>query len=138
MFEKEIKKLKTGDKDLRSFACLVGGIFILWGSVAGWRSHDFLVLPLAGGTILVIAGCIAPQSLKRIYLVWMRVGLCLGWVTTRVILVVLFYAVVFPIGLLGRMGGKKFLDLKFPDSADSFWRMRSREDNRMRDLERQY
>ena len=40
---------------------------------------------------------------------------------TRVILTVLFCLVVTPTGILARMFGKHFLDIKFDRNVDSYW-----------------
>jgi hypothetical protein len=46
----------------------------------------------------------------------------MGWCMTRLILIALFYLVVTPIGLLMRLLGKDFLELKLDrSSAVSYW-----------------
>jgi hypothetical protein len=47
-----------------------------------------------------------PSSLTQVYRLWMIVGEVLGWLNTRIILGVLFYALFTPIGLYMRLRGK--------------------------------
>ena len=51
----------------------------------------------------------------------MGFALILGSIMTRVILSVLFYLVITPIGLISKLSGKDFLDLKFDKSVSSYW-----------------
>jgi hypothetical protein len=55
-----------------------------------------------------------------------------------VILSVLFYLVVTPIGLLGRLFGKGFLDLKFNRNVDSYWIPKAKVKLEKSDYERQF
>ena len=47
-----------------------------------------------------------PRSLTQVYRLWMTVGEVLGWLNTRIILGVLFYALFTPMGLFMRLRGK--------------------------------
>jgi hypothetical protein len=44
-----------------------------------------------------------PASLGPVYRVWMRFADVLGWINTRIILGLVFFAVFFPIGLIMRL-----------------------------------
>ena len=43
------------------------------------------------------------KDLNFVYKNWMRIGLVLGWIQTRIILGVLFYIMITPIGLMKRL-----------------------------------
>jgi hypothetical protein len=51
----------------------------------------------------------------------MTLAILLGWLMTRIILIILFYLVVTPIGLLAKLSGKDFLNRKFNREAQSYW-----------------
>lgn len=40
---------------------------------------------------------------------------------TRVILIVLFYLIITPMGLLAKLFGTSFLDMKFKEKKESYW-----------------
>jgi len=64
------------------------------------------VWALVISAILIGAALINPQILKPAYKIWMRIGAILGWINTRIILAICFYAIIFPIGLVMKALGK--------------------------------
>lgn len=44
-----------------------------------------------------------------------------GWVMTRFILSLLFYLVFAPIGIILRMFGSNYLELKLDKNAETYW-----------------
>ena len=46
---------------------------------------------------------------------------------TRIILSILFYVILTPIGLISRLFGKQFVELRWDKSNDSYWNFRSNE-----------
>ena len=124
----EIKQIKTGDKELKNFGLLVGGIFIAFGLLMLWRGKPHFTVPIVIGTPLVILGVITPRLLKQIYLAWMSLGFIMGAIVAPIILTLLYFFGITPIGLLGRLTGKEFLDLKFKIPADSYWIPKAKRD----------
>ncbi len=119
----ELKRLKVSPKELRKFSYLVGAVLILIG-VAGIFKHwyDSAVAAIwIGAALLVLCGLVKPKLLRRVYLAWMGFAFALGWVVSRVILILLFYLIITPIGAAARLFGKKFIDISFPGSSDSYW-----------------
>ncbi len=63
---------------------------------------------------------------------------------TRLILSLLFYVVVTPIGLTLRFGltlrlfGKQFLELRWDKSKESYWNFRTNEDLQNKNYEKQF
>ena len=79
---------------------------------------------LAGVTrniTLELAADVTDVVLRPIQRAWMAFAIVLGWVMTRVILVVLFYVGITPIALIARLVGKRFLDLRFEPARASYW-----------------
>ncbi|MCM8775716.1 MAG: SxtJ family membrane protein [Candidatus Omnitrophica bacterium] len=135
----EVKKLKTGEKELRSFACLVGSIFALLGIYLLWRQSVYGGIALGVGLLLFAGGRFAPARLRSIYKIWMTLALILGWIMTRVILGLAFYGILTPIGIIGRACGKKFLNRGFRDeSVPSYWMARTKQKFEKSNFETQY
>ena len=61
----------------------------------------------------------------------------LGWVMTRVILSLVFYLIITPIGLLTRLLGEDFLALKKIDS-NSYWSYRDSSEELNQNYEKQF
>jgi hypothetical protein len=118
----EISQLDLSAKNLRKFALTVGPIFLLIAAWLAWKHHLTAAAILAFvGFSLTIAGAVAPQSLSGIYQVWMGFSFAIGWIVSRIIITILFFLAVTPIGLLARVTGKDFLDINMRVRRDSYW-----------------
>jgi hypothetical protein len=94
----------TDNKQLRSFGLTVGGIFAvigLWPVFGHSNDPRWWAVILAG--LLVVPALVFPKSLSWVYKRWMALGHVLGWINTRIILGVVFYFVVTPIGFIRRL-----------------------------------
>ncbi|GAX34056.1 SxtJ family membrane protein [Nodularia sp. NIES-3585] len=98
----EIRELDR--KGLRDFGLLGGAIAAgLFGSILPLIHHESLpILPWLIAAILWVWALIAPTTLNGVYQIWMRIGLVLGWINTRIILGIVFYALLMPMGLVMR------------------------------------
>ncbi|EFA72775.1 SxtJ family membrane protein [Cylindrospermopsis raciborskii] len=99
----QIKELDK--KGLREFGLIGGSIVaVLFGFLLPViRHHSLSVIPWVVAGFLWIWAIIAPTTLSFIYQIWMRIGLVLGWIQTRIILGVLFYIMITPIGFIRRL-----------------------------------
>ena len=107
--------------ELRRFGLTVGGIFALLALISWWRGH--VVAPSVMGALgvtLVGAGLAAPAALRPVERYWMRGAHVLGEVNARIILTVLFYLVIFPVGWVLRRF-RDPLDRSFTDGRASLW-----------------
>lgn len=93
-------------KELRNFGLIVGGIFLIigiWPLV--WRGEGMRLWALGLGAVLVPLGLLIPAVLAPVFKVWMKVGHMLGWINTRIILGILFYGLITPMGVVMRLFG---------------------------------
>lgn len=126
--QEELKNLDTSEKKLRRFGITVGAVFLaitLWMFL---KQYPILFQYLLGiiGILLMGIGISCPSVLKRIYKVWMGVAFAIGWIVSRILLVIIFYLVLTPIGLTARLFGKDFLDIRVKKVQDSHWIKRDR------------
>lgn len=77
--------------------------------------------PLVISAILMTLYFIYPKGIKPFYSGWMRIAGVIGWINTRIILAVIFYLFIMPIGLLLRFFGKLQYQPEPRESEDSFW-----------------
>jgi hypothetical protein len=104
-----IRRQRTGigAAEIRSFAWIVSAGLVLLVSGGSWyRGHGFHVWPVAVAVLLVGLAYAMPRAVRPIYSAWMAIGHVLGWINSRIILGIIFYAVFVPIGLVRRMGGR--------------------------------
>ncbi|MGK7877325.1 MAG: SxtJ family membrane protein [Xenococcaceae cyanobacterium] len=106
---------KLNRKELRDFGLLTGAIVaILFGLVLPWlRGHSLPQIPWIIAAILWFFAVLAPATLKPVYQVWMRIGLVLGWVNTRIILGIVFYGLIMPMGAIMRLFNRDPMARKF-------------------------
>ena len=107
---------------LRKFGLTTGGIIaVLFGLVLPW----IFGRPLPGWPWIVFGVLAAlalpvPNALGPIYRGWMRIGNVLGWINTRLILMLLFFVVLFPVGLVRRAFGSDPMRRKLDPNVGSY------------------
>ena len=94
-------------KQLREFALLIGvgfPLFIGW-LIPSLTGHGFRAWTLLVGFPALMIGLISPFLLNYPYKLWMKLGLILGWVNSRVILGFVYIIVLIPISFVMRLIG---------------------------------
>ena len=138
MLKEEIKIIKESRKDLRKFGISVGLVLLIISTMLFYFDKPFFIYLFAAGTFLFITGLLFPSALKPLNKIWMILAIVLGYFMSRVILVILYYLVLTPIGLLAKIFGKKFLTLKFKENKNSYWERRNGNIKSKIDYERQF
>jgi O-antigen/teichoic acid export membrane protein len=108
-------------KQLRSFGFTVGGIFALialWPIVVRAEDPRWWAMVVAG--CLLVPAVVFPKSLVWVYQGWMAIGHVLGWINTRIILGMIFYVIVTPIGMIRRWLGKDPMGRQLRPDLDSY------------------
>ncbi len=123
MFE-DLKNIKSGMQELREFGVVIGAILIVFADVAMFRGKAFGPYVLGIGFIFFALGLTFPAILRPLQKVWMGLGLVLGFFVSRIILSIIFFGVITPIGLLMKLSGKDILDERIEKSKLSYWHQR--------------
>jgi hypothetical protein len=138
MITEEIKNIKETEKDLKKFGITVGTVLILIAAVLFWKQKDGYIYFGIIGILLVLAGLIKPIILRPLNKAWMTLAILMGWVMTRVILIILFYIVVTPTAFFAKIFKKSFLDLKIDKSRNTYWEIRKGKQLQPEDYEKQF
>ena len=133
----EIKNITSTKKDLRNFGFTIGSILLVIALVLFFKEKDSDVYFFSIGLAFILSGIVLSFILKPFYKIWMTFAVIIGWIMTRIILAILFFFIITAIGILARLFGKDFLNLK-PDNRDSFWNMRNRDRELNQDYEKQF
>jgi len=116
-------------KELRDFGLIFGAIFVsLFGFLFPWLFSK--PLPIWPWYVLAVTGGLAiifPLGLKPFYKLWMKFGLVMAWINTRIILGIVFYLVFMPFGLVMKLFGKDLLSRKL-DSKIASYRVIAKDD----------
>lgn len=108
-------------RELRNFGLMVGGILCvvgIWPMVRyGEAIRLWAILP---GVLLVPLGLAAPTLLAPIFKIWMKIGHVMGWINTRIILGVLYFGLITPMGVVMRMFGWDSMSRALRQDAESY------------------
>ena len=115
---------RISKKQLRDFGYLIGfGLPLIIGwLIPSITGHAFRAWTLWISIPTLVIGIISPRFLKKPYQAWMQLGHLLGYVNSRIILGLVFIAVLQPIAFVMRAFGydplrsKKFNLLSFKES----------------------
>lgn len=108
---------------LRRFGLTVGGIFAmigLWPVV--FRGQAPRLWALVPGVVLMLGGLVLPRSLTHVHRVWIAAAEGLGWINTRILLSVVFYGLVTPMGFIMRRVGHDPMRRRF-EPGDGTYRV---------------
>lgn len=123
----------------REFGLIVGGIFVLLSSWWIYRgkfpSVRYVTLPL--GTLLVLLGIAFPRLLVYPNRAWMALAEVLSFVSTRIILAVVYFLVLTPIGVIKRWFGWDPLHRR-ESARESYWRPYSERQRDPKHYEKMY
>jgi len=118
----EIPELDS--KGLRQFGLMLGGILLLgFGLLLPWmwKWSNFPNLPWMGAGIVVITwALIAPDSMRGLYTGWMRVAMFIGNIVNSIILAIVYFMVITPMGIIMRMMGKDPMRRELDKSVVSY------------------
>lgn len=115
-------KSKFSDKrEWRKFGIGLAIITAAIGTVQLVLNKDLYFHFYAVSASSLLLGLVLPILLKPIFILFSYIGEVMGWIMTRLILSILFYAVVTPIGLIAKIFGNSFLELRISPPQESYW-----------------
>ena len=134
----ELRQLDTSNCSIRKFTLLVGCSLIII-SIWLWIK-DFSLISVftlsAFGLILILGGFIIPRQLIIPFKIWMGLAYSMGWIVSRMLLLIIFYMLITPIALIGKLFGNKFIEINFNEKKDTYWIQR--DSNKKIDYEKMY
>jgi hypothetical protein len=111
----------------RKFGLTLAIAFGVLAGISAWRGHG--IAPYVLGSLAAafgLAGLLIPGRLGPVFRGWMRFGLLLSKVTTPILLGVVYFLVITPIGFLLRLLGKNPLRHRLGGEGEgSYWVRRS-------------
>jgi uncharacterized YccA/Bax inhibitor family protein len=106
----------------RSFGLLFALIFCAlgtWGAVKNWPQFATITLFIVGAGLFPIL-ILKPQILAPFNKAWFLLGEMLGKIVSPIILGLIFFLMLTPIALIGKVIGRDALKLK-KRKTDSYW-----------------
>ncbi len=108
-------------RELRNFGLLLGAtIALVFGLVPRWRGRPLSAWPFLATLMLWIVAITFPSRLRIVHTIWSRLGAMLGWLNSRLVLIVAYVLWVVPLGLLMRSFGRDPLKRRFEAGLESY------------------
>jgi hypothetical protein len=121
LHEELTREEEVGGSSNRSFGLVFVVFFTIVAGISAWR-HGWMWPWAAGLAVAFLAvSFTVPDLLTPLNRAWTKLGLLLGRIVAPIVLGLLFFLSVVPIGLIMRVRGKDLLRLKFDRSARSYW-----------------
>jgi hypothetical protein len=104
----------------RSFGIVFFLVFLIIAAYPLTNSGDIRVWSLIISLIFLILGILDSKILTPLNKLWFKFGILLGKIVSPLVMGVIFFCVVTPIGLLMRILGQDLLNLKY-NLNKSYW-----------------
>ena len=104
----------------RSFGIVFFFVFLIIALYPIINSGELRLWSLLISIIFLILGLINSKILTPLNKIWFKFGLLLGKIISPIIMGIIFFCVVTPIGLFMRLLKKDILNLKF-SNLDTYW-----------------
>ena len=113
---------KLDRKGLRQFGFTFAGIIAaLFGVIIPWLfGLNYPYWPWVVLIVFSLWALLAPATIEPFYKLWMRFGLVLNYVMSRIILGIVFYLVVLPTGFIMRLKGHDPMNRRFDEALESY------------------
>lgn len=105
----------------RTFGLVFAAVFVIIGVLPAVLGRSMRLWSLALAALFFAIALAAPGLLGPLNRLWTRFGLLLHRIVSPVVLGIMFFLVVTPIGLVMRAFGKDPLRLRFDKGARSYW-----------------
>jgi hypothetical protein len=122
----------------RAFGLVMAGACCVIAGFGFWAGTSHWPLWLATAIAFAIVAWLWPAILAPLNRFWFRLGRALHRVVNPLVMGLLFFAVVTPVGLLMRLCGKRPLALQFEREAPSYWLVRNESELQPGPMTKQY
>ena len=120
MFEqKQYFTVKSGSE--KSFGIVFAIVFLLIGIYPLTDGSEIRLWSLIIAFIFFVLAYVAPQYLSVPNKLWTKLGFLLGAVVTPIVMALVYYSTVVPIGMFMKLLGKDLLNKKIDSSAKTYW-----------------
>ena len=108
--------------------------FLVFALIAVWPLINGLpirIWAIPFSIIFLILGMMNSKLLTPLKIIWIKLGEILGIIISPIIMLIIYFFIITPIGFLMRVIGKDILGLKFNNSK-TYWNKRLSKINTMR------
>ena len=109
-------------KELREFGLFTGAIIaVLFGLILPlFHGHSLPIIPWVIAIILVGLAIFLPKSLDPIYRFWMKIGLYVGWLESRIVLSIVFFIILTPMAFIMKLFSRDTMARNFDFQVETY------------------
>ena len=115
----------------RSFGILFSTLFAI---IAFWpiiNGNPLRLWSIPISVIFLVLGLLNSKLLNPLNIVWVKFGELLGRIIAPIVMAIIYFIIVTPIGLFMRLIGKDLLNIKF-SKANTYWIKREKKISSMK------
>ena len=122
----------------RSFGLVFTAVFVIVGLLPLLGDGQIRIWALIVAALILAISFIRPTLLAPLNLIWFKFGMLLGKVMTPIVMGMLYFVTITPIGLIMRAVGKDPLRTKLEPEAETYWQKRDTESHPLSSMRDQY
>ena len=107
----------SSNKSFGILFCIVFGLIAAWPIINGGQLR---LWPISFAIIFLFLGLINSKLLNPLNVAWVKFGEILGKIIAPIVMLLVYFLILTPIGLFMRLIGKDLLNLKFT-KENSYW-----------------
>ncbi len=117
----EIREIKTDPKSLRRFGIILAVIILIVGLWMWRKDYSWFGEMAVVGFALFGLALIAPKAFLPFYYALTSVSIVIGYFVSRVLLSLIYFIFLAPIGIFARIFGKDLLKQRMDKKALTYW-----------------
>lgn len=129
LVESPLKKQNQGKPSEREFGITFAAVFLVICLARLYHVRDFYdywwILDLSLASIFLFLTYFWVSPLRPLNNLWHRLGLVLSHITNPIVMGIVFFLTILPIGLFMRLFKKDLLKLKLKRKSPTYWQIRS-------------
>ena len=105
----------------KNFGLVFSIVFLIIALYPLINSQKVYVWALITSATFLLLAFVAPKTLTTLNKLWFKFGYLLGSITTPIVMALVYFITVLPVGLIMRLLGKDLLKQKLDKNAKSYW-----------------
>lgn len=138
MHHHRFKKTRSSVHEAKKLAIALAIVLSFWGSVFLLREKSNSVYFFVFSVMFLLIGLLAPFLMRPLHALWMLLTGWVGWLITRLVLILIFYGVITPMSFLLKLLGKDLLLLKLDRNTSTYWRPKEKQELSKSQYENQF
>jgi hypothetical protein len=122
----------------QNFGFTFAGVFFAFAIYKYYRSGQISIVLCAASMIMVLITLVAPSILRVPNLLWAKFGMLLHKIVSPIMMGLIFFVIVTPMGLWMRARGKDPMNRKWKQDQLSYWAMRDHRLDSLSNMKNQF